>query len=100
LPTRSTSRAAAFNSEVAECVSPFCTVVSSLMDVIVEVAPPVPVHGIASRRRRMDKARGDRKCLCRRVQVYRGNGLLRVKKSLGIRQLRMSAVQHSMNLSG
>jgi hypothetical protein len=48
----------------------------------------------------MDKARGDRKCLCRRVQVYRGNGLLRVKKSLGIRQLRMSAVQHSMNLSG
>jgi hypothetical protein len=51
---------------------------SSLMDGIVEVA-------IAS--------------ACADVQVYRRNVLLRVKKSMGIRQLPRQA-SHSMNLSG
>jgi hypothetical protein len=37
---------------------------------------------------------------CVDLQVYRVDVLLRVKKSLQIRQLRMSLAQYSMNLSG
>jgi hypothetical protein len=37
---------------------------------------------------------------CVGMQVYRGDVLLRVKKTLGIRHLRMSVAQYSMHLSG